>query len=177
DMTRDVRFTKTSDQDEGEADDGNTNWTQKLQTAGRQPSKVWSKDLNDKGDHKPISEQARIEGKLPVGAYLLEARSGSLSARDLVMITDASIVLKSSSKQALIYFCNAVTGAPIANAEVALWESYYINDKWQWRKLRQTTNHDGLAPFALKGNDGYRTLFAAAVSNDRQAFSSGYANG
>src|SRR5438270_2636260 len=176
DLTQDVRFTRVAGEEEGEGDaDGN--WIRHLQTAGRPPVKAWSRDLKDKDDHKPVNDEVRIEGKLPVGAYLLEAKSGSLSARDVVMITDASIVLKSSSKQALIYFCNAVTGAPIANAEVALWESYYINDKWQWRKLRQTTNHDGLAPFALKGNDGYRTLFAAAVSNDRQAFSSGYANG
>ncbi len=176
DLTQDVRFTRVAGEEEGEGDaDGN--WIRHLQTAGRPPVKAWTRDLKDKDDHKPVNDEVRIEGKLPVGAYLLEAKSGSLSARDVVMITDASIVLKSSSKQALIYFCNAVTGAPIANAEVALWESYYINDKWHWRKLRQTTNHDGLAPFALKGNDGYRTLFAAAVSNDRQAFSSGYANG
>ena len=180
DLTRDVRFTKTSDQDEGEVDDGNNNWIQKLQIAGRLPVKAWSKNLNDKGDHKPISEQARIEGKLPVGAYLLEAKSGSLSARDLVLVTDASLVLKSSATQALVYFCNALTGAPIANANVTLWESYYENNKWHWRKLRQTTNSDGLAPFELKGTSAYRTLFASAASganNDRQAFSAGYANG
>ncbi|HSP62281.1 MAG TPA: MG2 domain-containing protein, partial [Pyrinomonadaceae bacterium] len=177
DLTRDVRFTKIVGEEEGEGDSDN-NWIQKVQTAGHAPARTWTKDLKDKGDHKPVSEQVRIEGKLPVGAYLLEAKSGSQSARDVVMVTDASIVLKSSAKQALVYFCNALTGAPIANAEVALWESYYVNDKWHWRKLRQTTNHDGLAPFALKGVDGYRNLFAAAAGNgDRQAFSSGYANG
>ncbi|HEX7529822.1 MAG TPA: MG2 domain-containing protein, partial [Pyrinomonadaceae bacterium] len=176
DLTQDVRFTKVAGEEEGEGDaDGN--WIRHLQTAGRAPVKAWTRDLKNQDDHKPVNDQVRIEGKLPVGAYLLEAKSGGLSARDVVMVTDASVVLKSSAKQALAYFCNAQTGAPIANAEVALWESYYVNDKWHWRKLRQTTNHDGLAPFALKGNDGYRTLFAAAVSSDRQAFSSGYANG
>ncbi len=176
DLTRDVRFTKVPGEEEGEGDSDN-NWIQKLQTAGHDPVKTWTKDLKDKDDHKPVNEQVRIEGKLPVGAYLLEAKSGSLSARDVVMVTDASIVLKSSAKQALVYFCNAVTGAPIANADVALWESYYVNDKWHWRKLRQTTNHDGLAPFELRSASGYRSLFAAAISGDRQAFSSGYANG
>ena len=119
----------------------------------------------------------RIEAKLPVGAYLLEAKSGSSSARDVVMVTDVSVVVKSSAKQALVYFCNAVSGAPIANAQVALWESYNDNNKWHWRKVLQTTNRDGLAPFALRSVSGYRTLFASAVSGDRQAFSNGYANG
>ena len=175
DLTRDVRFTKVANEDEGEGE-GDNNWIQKTQVTGRPPVKVWAKDLKAGADHKPVSEQLRIEGKLPVGAYLLEARSGSLSSRDVVMITDASIVLKSSAKQALVYFCNAETGAPIANAEVALWESYYANEKWHWRKLRQTTNQDGLAPFALKGTSNSHSLFAAAVSGERQAFSNGNAN-
>jgi uncharacterized protein YfaS (alpha-2-macroglobulin family) len=176
DLTRDVRFTRLANEDEGEGD-GDNNWIQKIQVAGRPPVKAWTKELKSREDHKPVSEQLRIEGKLPVGAYLLEARSGSLSSRDVVMITDASIVLKSSAKQALVYFCNAETGAPIANAAVALWESYYANEKWHWRKLLQTTNHDGLAPFALKGTSNSHSLFAAAVSGERQAFSNGYANG
>src|SRR5262245_52433320 len=174
-LTRDVRFTKVADQDEGEGDSDN-NWIQKIQIAGRAPVKTWSKDLKNSEDHKPVSEQSRIEGKLPVGAYLLVAHSGSLQARDVVMITDTSIVLKSSAKQALVYFCNAETGAPIANAEVALWESYYVGQKWLWRKLRQTTNRDGLAPFALRGTNGSHSLFAAAASGARQAFSNGYTN-
>src|SRR6266436_3410285 len=175
DLTRDVRFTKLAGEDEGEGESDN-NWVQRIQVAGRPPIKTWFKDLKSREDHKPVTEQLRIEGKLPVGAYLLEARSGSSSSRDVVMITDAAIVLKSSAKQALVYFCNAVTGAPIPNAAVALWESYYANQKWHWRKQLQTTNKDGLAPFAMKGADNSHSLFASAVSGERQAFSNGYAN-
>nr|MDQ2938190.1 MG2 domain-containing protein [Acidobacteriota bacterium] len=177
DLTRDVRFTRMSDEEEGEADDGA--WIQKVQVAGREAVKVWSKNLDEKGDHKPIAEQVRIEGKLPIGAYLLEAKSGSLSARDLVLVTDASLVLKSTARQALVYFSNALTGAPIANAGIALWESYYLNQKWHWRKLRQTTNNDGLAVFNLKSTEGSRNLFVSAASpsaNGGQAFAAGYAN-
>src|SRR5918911_1640251 len=83
DLTRDVRFKADSDEDEGEGDNGT--WVQKLETAGRQPVKAWSKNLDDRGDHRPFEEQARVEGRLPVGAYLLVARSGSLSARDIVL--------------------------------------------------------------------------------------------
>lgn len=179
DLTRDVRFTKSSDEDEGEADDGNISWIQRLPLAGREAVKTWVKDLPNKGEHKPVSEQTRIEGKLPVGAYLLEAKSGTLTARDLVLVTDASLVLKTSARQALVYFANALTGAPIANANVAVWESYYESSKWHWRKLRQTTNSDGLATFALKDVTNSRGVFASATgpgSNAQQAFSNGYAN-
>ncbi|HEV7474642.1 MAG TPA: alpha-2-macroglobulin family protein, partial [Pyrinomonadaceae bacterium] len=177
-LTTDVRFTKNLEEDEGEGDV--ESWIQKPRVAGRVPVKSWSKDLDTKGDHKERNEEVRIAGKLPLGAYLLEARSGSLSARDLVLITDAALVLKSSAKQALVYFSNAVTGAPIANANVTLWESYYEDSKWRSRRLAQTTNSDGLAPFQLKNTSSGRNLYAAAsanTSNSRQAFAAGYAGG
>jgi uncharacterized protein YfaS (alpha-2-macroglobulin family) len=187
DLTRDVRFTKKLEEDEGEGDV--SSWIQKLRVAGRVPVKTWSKQLGGKADHKPFIGDVRIDGKLPLGAYLLEARSGPVSARDLVLITDVALVLKSSPTQALVYFSNAMTGAPIANANVTLWESYYSNDKWHSRRLVQTTNSDGLAPFPLKSVDSGRNLYAAASINassaggavgplaDRQAFAPGYANG
>jgi len=181
DLTRDVLFAATAEADEGESDSGDNNWLQKIPTAGLANVKVWSKTLDPKRDHKPISEQVNVGAKLPVGAYLIEARSGSLSARDLILVTDASLVLKASAKQALAYFSHALTGAPIANASVALWESYYRNSKWHWRKYRQTTNSDGLAVFQLKDVNDSRNLFAAAsvstAANTRQAFVNAYANG
>ncbi len=171
DLTRDVRFTAAVDADEGEGDA--SPWIQKLATAGRVPVKSWFKDFNSSETHIPVNEQVRIEGKLPVGAYLLEAKSGSLSARELVLVSDATLVIKSSASQALVFFADALTGAPIANANVALWESYYLNYKWRWRRLRQTTDADGLARFALRTVSESHTLFATAASTDRQAFVSG----
>jgi len=173
DLTRDVRFRNASDEDEGEVEEGS--WLQKVSLSGRQPVKQWGKELNDKGEHKPYNEQTRIEGKLPIGAYLLEATSGALSARDLVLVTDTAMVLKSSSKQALVYFSHAITGAPIANAPVALWESYYDGNKYRWRRFRQTTNGDGLASFQLISSAS-TNVFATASLNDRQAFAMGYGN-
>src|SRR6185312_5219618 len=173
-LTQDVRFIKNPDDEEGDAD--TETWLQKVAVAGRTPVKVWSKTLDSKVDHKPISETIRIEGKLPAGAYLLEARSGTLSARDLVLITDVSVALKASGKQALVYFCNALTGAPVANASVVLWEGYYVKDKWHWRRLRQTTNAEGLANFQLT-RTSYHNLYAAAEVGDRQSFSYGNGSG
>jgi uncharacterized protein YfaS (alpha-2-macroglobulin family) len=181
DLPRDVRFTAQSEADEGETESDDNSWIQHVSTAGKEVVKSWSKNLDAKGDHKPTSEQIRIETKLPVGAYLIEARGGSLSARDLILVTDTALVLKASAKQALAYFSHAITGAPIANATVSLWESYYISNKWRWRRYRQTTNSDGLAMFPLKEVDSSRNLFAAAsvtsASGARQAFVNAYANG
>lgn len=178
DLTNDVRFTKNLEEDEGEGDV--EAWIQKLRFAGKAPVKTWSKEINTKGDHKPYSDdEMRIDGKLPKGAYVLEAKSGSLSARDLVLVTDVAVVLKTSARQALVLFTNAITGAPLAGARVTLWESYYASDRWYSRRLAQTTNADGLATFQLKNSGNSRNLYVAAStpSSDRQAFAAGYAGG
>jgi uncharacterized protein YfaS (alpha-2-macroglobulin family) len=177
DMTRDVRFNRASDEDEGELE-GDT-WMQKVPLAGRQALKSWSKNIDHAESHQPHSAQIRVDGLLPVGAYLLEAKSGALSARDLVLVSDATLVIKSSVRQALVFFADALTGAPIANANVSLWESYYDNNsKWRWRRVRQTTNADGLSHFTLKSSSSASSnLFVTATSNDRQAFVPAYAYG
>lgn len=177
DMTRDVRFIASVDEEDAEVDgEGDpAPWIQRISTADRSPVKTWSKNIPDSGSRKPFTEQSRIEGKLPVGAYLLEAKSGSLSGREIILVTDATLVLKTSTSQALAFFANALTGAPIANASVALWESYHLNNRWRWRCLRQTTDANGLARFQLRSNSDSRSLFATAAFTDRQAFTPGSA--
>ena len=175
DMPREVRFIREEDAEEGEGE--SAPWLQRIRTAGRAPVKSWTRNINDSQTHKLLVEAIRIEGRLPAGAYLLEAKSGSLSARELILVSDATLVLKSSMKQALVFFVDALTGAPIANADVTLWESYYQGNT-RWRRLRQTTDADGLARFNLTGKST-GALYAVAASNDRQAFSAGstYASG
>ena len=174
DMVRDIRFSRVADADEGESE-GET-WIQKLPITS--PAvKSWSKNIEPGEPYEPHDEQVRVNGQLPAGAYLLEAKSDSLSAREVVLVTDASLVIKTSTKQGLLYFADAITGAPIANANVALWESYYSSNKWRWHRMRQTTNADGLAHFTLRDASGNSNVFATAASNDRQAFAGAYAYG
>ena len=166
DMTRDVHVA-TTEAAEGEGELGH--WIQKLPIEGRTRVKAWSKTI-DSADHKTSSEQVRIDGKLPTGAYLLEATSGSLKSREVILVSDATLVLKSSNNQALVFFADAITGAPLANANVTLWETYYHNNRWLWRRHGQTTDASGLARFVLKSDLNGRNLFATGGVNDRQAF-------
>jgi uncharacterized protein YfaS (alpha-2-macroglobulin family) len=174
DMARDVRFSRQSgDADEGDYE-GET-WIQKLPINGP-PVKSWTKNIDNSEPHRPVSEAVRVAGQLPAGAYLLEAKSGSLSARDILLVTDATLVMKTSVRQALLFFADAITGAPIANANLTLWEQYYLNSKWHWRRARQTTDSDGLAHFTLRSPSDSSNLFATASSNDRQAYAAANAH-
>ena len=84
DMPREVRFVSSPDAEDGE---GDASWLQRISTSGRSPVKAWTKNINDSQAHEPFAEQIRIDGKLPLGAYLLEARSGALSTRELMLVS------------------------------------------------------------------------------------------
>ena len=89
-------------------------------------------------------------------------------------MSDASLVLKTSGKQALAYFCNAVTGAPIAGAAVRLWEHSYNGSEYVWHDRSKKTGADGIAIFDLEHvNNAHSDVFAAGSSADRQAFANG----
>ena len=176
DLTRDIAYAGlNAEADEGEGTP--RNWITEMRTTGKAPFKQWTRDVKDEA-YKPVNEQVRIDGKLPVGAYLLEARITGGSARELILVSDATLVLKASGSQALAFFSNALSGAPIGNANVVLWESFTDrNGISRWRRYRQTTNSDGLALISLRDGFRSRELFATVGSGDRQAFVNGAAYG
>jgi len=169
DLSQDVRFS------DGNA--GSSNWMQQIDLVGREKVKSWEKETGDEGDYKPGQEILHIDDKLPLGAYLLEARGGGLRARDLILVTDASLVLKASGKQALVYFCHALSGAPMAGARVQFWERSYNGQEWVWQESSTETNQEGLSVFDLRDTSSHREFFAGATLNHRQAFSTGYSYG
>ena len=164
DLTRDVALTNR-----------NENWLQSIPLNER--IKAWTKQTNDKGDYSPGKEVVRLDSKLPVGAYVIEANAGNEKARDLLLVTDTTLVVKSAGKQTLVYFCNAIDGSPIANATVKLWAQDYENNQTIWRTFTQQTNQDGLALVDLRRNQTSGQLFVAGSLNNRQAFSQAYSYG
>ena len=161
DLTRDVQLNSRRD-----------NWLQSITLNER--VKAWTKATNDKGDYKPGNEAVRVDSKLPVGAYVIEANAGSEKARDLLLVTDTTLVVKSAGKQTLVYFCNAIDGSPVANASVKLWAQDSENNQTVWHTYTQQTNQDGIAMIDLRKNQNSSQLFVAASLNNRQAFSQGH---
>ncbi|HUE84081.1 MAG TPA: alpha-2-macroglobulin family protein [Pyrinomonadaceae bacterium] len=170
DLPQDIRFT--------DKDQNSHTWTQKISVAGRTPLKSWSKETREESRHAPGQELMRLEQPLPAGAYLIEAQSGGVSAREVILVSDASLLLKTSGRQALVYFCNALDGAPLEGANVRLWEKTYNNSKqeWLWRETESLTNRDGIATFALNTGANHSEIFVSARRNDQQAFSLGSRN-
>src|SRR5262249_16460302 len=136
--------------------------------------KSWTKDTADKGDYVPGQDQIHIDEKLTSGAYLVEAKSGAQSARDVILVTDATLVLKTSGHQALAFFCDARNGSPIAGATLRFWQRYQDGSNWSWRHLNKQTNQDGISVVDFENPANSSDIFVSAELNDRQAFSTGY---
>ena len=86
-------------------------------------------------------------------------------------------MLKASGKQALAYFCDALSGAPLARATVKLGERQHSGNEWVWRESVKETNQDGIALFDLSTAQPSDNLVAVAADDNRQAFSVGYRQG
>lgn len=149
-------------------------WLHSIDPGGLEKIKSWTHETGDKGIYQPGGMALRLEEKLKPGAYMLEAKSGGQSARELILVTDAALVLKASGKQALVYFCNALDSRPLDGAAVKLWERWHDGQRWHSREQTKQSGSDGVALFELATREGrHLELFASAILKDRQAFSVG----
>ncbi|HEV2390890.1 MAG TPA: MG2 domain-containing protein [Verrucomicrobiae bacterium] len=149
-------------------------WLNSIDLSKLEKLKTWSRTPEDKGDYKPGSETVRLDEKLKPGAYVLEASGGGKSARDLLLVSDATLVLKTSGKQALAWFCNALNGEPLGGARIKLWERWWQDNQYHSRAYEKTAGQDGLALFDLaQRQPNNAELFACAILKERQAFSAG----
>ena len=148
------------------------NWIDTLHVQGRPTLKTWARPVENEADHQPGSSQERLE-KLPPGAYLLVAKAGGKEARDRILVSESSLVLKTHGSSALLYMCSAQDGSPVAGAEFSIWRYSSGRDRWQLRRGR--TGDDGVARvrFTREGNNSH-SFFAAVSHGDQQAFSQGH---
>jgi uncharacterized protein YfaS (alpha-2-macroglobulin family) len=150
-------------------------WLDTIDASRGRPVAQWTRKVDGSRPYQPRTERVSIEQKLDPGAYLLLADSGSVRAREILLVSDTSVVMRSSSTQALTWVTDAATGAPIPNARVVLWTrgwrdgaSYAASDELQ-------TNSDGLAIFKLRDSSSQLLVFARR--DDRQAFAEGWTHG
>jgi uncharacterized protein YfaS (alpha-2-macroglobulin family)/tetratricopeptide (TPR) repeat protein len=169
DLTRAVTFPGTPRGNDVSAQ----HWLSTIDLTRIEPATKFAFGTGDKGDHRPGRADLVLEKKLAPGAYVMEARAGEAKARELILVGRTSLVVKASGTQALLWMCDVLTSAPVAEARVVLWERWYERGLWNWRSNESVTAADGTATIALKPHSGGSEFFAAAVIGDRQAWSLG----
>ncbi len=162
DLARDVKLTGP-DRNPGE-------WLHAIVPGGAKPVLGWTAETGDTGEHLPGNRMISLTNKLATGAYLLEAKAGGLTARELLLVSDATLVLKTSGKTTLAWFVDALSGKPIGEAAVKLAHGRYDEPS---RLLHvdvqeKRTDAGGVARFDQAGRGG--ELFVAASAGGRQAF-------
>ena len=162
DLTKDLRFRY--------ARDAFNPWENHIDPDRENRIRTWTVDGVDAGDFLPKKARSSLPDRLEPGAYLLEATAGDLSSRALILVSDLSVVVKTSCTQAVIYVCDVYEGAPVQGASV-LFRWWNIDDNGgAWCDLEGTTDEDGLVRFTLPDQSIVVLFFGAAFRDNRQAF-------
>jgi hypothetical protein len=161
DLDRDLELTDT--------DDPSSNWLQVIDEARLEALRRWTVEGSAEGDHAPAQRQFALAPELPRGAYLIEARAGDLAARDLLLVTDAALVVRGAGDGLVLWAVGATDGQPLADAELTV-RARLHRGSWFWREFRLRSDADGLARIEL-GELDYADVIATVKHGDDQAIS------
>jgi alpha-2-macroglobulin len=153
DLTKDARL------------DERRQWFETIAVEGRPVVRQWTYETNDTGAHVPGNEQIRLEPRLPLGAYILTASAEGKSARALVLVTDAHILVHAGATTTNFYVSDVVTGEPIPNARVHVWQRV---DRERVVERDAQTNAQGLARIEQGTASG--NVLVTVTAGARQAY-------
>ena len=120
-------------------------WIEAVRLGRSRPLRSWSRDLDVEGEHAPRRERIRLEEPLEAGAYLVLAKSGRVSARALLLVSDAALIVKASGEKLAAFLCDADSGEPLEGGAVVFWTWGGSGDERIARRTEATTGVDGIA--------------------------------
>jgi uncharacterized protein YfaS (alpha-2-macroglobulin family) len=147
----------------------NTAWLNSLPVDSSRVLRQWTFETKDTGEYVPGVHRERISPRLPAGAYVISAEgTAGVRSRQLLLVTDANIVLQSIDDHVQAYVSSALTGEPLAGAEVRLFAEY--DSKVSSYSAHSDAN--GLADFRTGGVSYNSVTVFASAANGRQAYAS-----
>ncbi len=146
-------------------------FVEQIQTSGKTPFYQTSLTGTAPGDHTEVHTNITLQTDLPKGAYLLEAAGGNRTTRDLLLVTDTGIIFKNSPHgEDLAFVCNALTGEPIADAQIKLTLQSKKDNEWIPYSTSAQTDSQGLAKLDIPVSDNnYFYGVLSAVKGDQSA--------
>jgi len=153
-------------------------WLEK-QPLTRAPVSKWTHDAaagEGRRPHEPGQETLVLAKKPETGAYVLRARGGGIETRALLLVSDAAVSVKVSGSQLLAWGTDARTGAPLAQADLRLWQRWY-DGSWRRAEATGTTGADGVALFELSGSGKGGQYYVALAQGARASFAQGWIPG
>jgi len=133
----------------------------------------WTVQLENKKQHQYHSAEKTLD-LADEGVYLVTADGGGVHADTLVLITRLAVVTKGASDRTVAYVADALTGEPVAGADVQIAWSWYENRARRWADAKGTTNDAGLYTFAHADPRRHRQFYLLARKGNSYAFSTSY---
>ncbi|MDQ3282488.1 MAG: MG2 domain-containing protein [Acidobacteriota bacterium] len=140
-------------------------WAQTIDVAARTPLRRWTYETRTP-QYEPGQAMLDLDPRLPMGAYIVTAQAGGRTSRQLLLVSDAHILVHMAGGSARVFVSDVETGEPIPNARVTGWTEGRTP-----QRISATTNANGLAEF--ESLQSTLTLITAA-SGKRQAWHHGY---
>lgn len=161
DLVKDIQLT------DGEL--GPDQWVESIQIEGRKVVLEKTFTTEDAGRHEPGSREIILDDSLDEGAYLAVAYAdGVKESRELVLVSQISVVAKASTNRMLIWVCDARNGRPVPNAEVKLWKRYRKDRKRFWEAMHRITDDQGLVVLNVEDNMGSNEWLVSARHEQQQ---------
>lgn len=161
-------FTPASDRSGPEVGSG-------IDIRGRQPLRSWTRVADGtRHDHEPRHGSFRLDEALDEGAYLVTAKGGGHTARELLLVSRLATVVKTRGRDVLVYAADAIDGTPVAGAGVTAWEGRWRSRKYVWTQVLGATGGDGVARLRLPSDDNAQ-LVVLASDGAAQAVANGHA--
>lgn len=151
---------------------GASDWLGAVDLSESRPVANWVVETGDGGRPEPGSRTLVFTNRPAMGAYVLELQAGDQRARDLVLVTDATLSLRTAGKDVLAWFTDALTGQPIPEASIRLWRGVLGpgaggRREVRWEAADRSADADGVARFEAGPVTGEILVFAR--HGDRQA--------
>ncbi|HWB19136.1 MAG TPA: MG2 domain-containing protein, partial [Phycisphaerales bacterium] len=167
DLSRDVKYPAATQSLE--------QWIDYVDLSTAEKVRTWTKDTGDDGTHVPGNSQEELKEKLPMGAYVLVAQAGDKSERACVLVSNASLIVKAVNDKTLVFYTDAVSGAPIAGAQVQVTQTRWNNQQQLSQAATKTTDAQGLClfepgDFPSLPKNMYGQYYVGAKMEGRQAF-------
>lgn len=148
----------------------------------------WKINLNDEGKHiyhgeskslakwrvtEPEGQIKPEDGVVPVGAFILLAKSGATESLDLVLVSESALLNKITKNKAVFWAVNAHSGKPLSDVPVKYVYSYYdAQGHTFWKEGEGVTDSKGMLAADLlypeQGNTYYRQHNVFAVVSDKK---------
>jgi alpha-2-macroglobulin len=153
-------------------------WIEAIDASRGTQRHAWTHSGKAVRRHAPGFERVRLDRQLAPGAWLLEVRSGGVSTREIILVSQAAIVTRTTGRRSLLWVTDARSGTPLPGAAVSVWQEVHDREGVRRVQHRAVTDGDGLAEVAFDaGRGGQLLVFASAKDHQAFAASYGYSRG